>query len=67
MRFLESNPFAVLMFIVAPAMLTNASSVMALSTSNRYNYPFDRLRGLTELVEHGGTHPIPRPPSVCDS
>lgn len=32
---LAGNPFAVLTAIVAPAILTNASSVLALATSNR--------------------------------
>jgi hypothetical protein len=40
------NPFAVLTFIVAPAILTNASSVMALGTSNRYARTIDRARAL---------------------
>jgi Protein of unknown function (DUF2721) len=59
MNSFETNPFGVLTFIVAPAMLTNASSIMALSTSNRYNHAFDRLRNLSELIEHGGTTPDP--------
>ena len=32
---MDPNPFAVLSFIVAPAILTNASSVLIMSTSNR--------------------------------
>ena len=32
---LTQNPFAVLTFIVAPAILTNATSVLAMSTINR--------------------------------
>jgi hypothetical protein len=32
----EANPFGLLTFIVAPAVSTNASSILALSTSNRY-------------------------------
>jgi hypothetical protein len=59
MNSFETNPFGVLTFIVAPAILTNASSIMALSTSNRYNHAFDRLRNLSELVGHGGTTPDP--------
>ncbi len=34
-----SNPLGMLTFIVAPAILTNASSVMALGTSNRQLKP----------------------------
>jgi hypothetical protein len=59
MNSLETNPFGLLTFIVAPAILTNASSILALSTSNRYNHAFDRLRNLSELVELGTTTPGP--------
>jgi len=38
------NPFAVLTAIVAPAILTNASSVLALGTSNRLARAVDRTR-----------------------
>lgn len=38
------NPFAVLTAIVAPAILTNASSVLALGTSNRLARIVDRTR-----------------------
>ncbi len=41
---LASNPFAVLTAIVAPAILTNASSVLALGTSNRLGRVVDRTR-----------------------
>jgi hypothetical protein len=41
---LTSNPFAVLTAIVAPAILTNASSVLALGTSNRLGRVVDRTR-----------------------
>jgi hypothetical protein len=39
-----SNPFAVLPAVVAPAILTNASSVLALGTSNRLARVVDRTR-----------------------
>jgi hypothetical protein len=45
------NPFAVLTFIVAPAVLTNASSVMALGTSNRFARAIDRPRQLAAKLE----------------
>ena len=48
---LGSNPFAVLTFIAAPAILTNASSVMALGTSNRFARAVDRARTLAAQVE----------------
>lgn len=49
---ISSNPFAVLTAIVAPAILTNASSVLALGTSNRLARVVDRTRVITaELSE----------------
>ena len=42
--FIGNNPFAVLTAIVAPAILTNASSVLALGTSNRLGRVVDRTR-----------------------
>src|SRR5919198_1449450 len=47
----QSNPFAVLSFIVAPAVLTNASSVLAMSTSNRLARAVDRARELSRQLE----------------
>jgi hypothetical protein len=41
---LGNNPFAVLTAIVAPAILTNASSVLAFGTSNRLGRVVDRTR-----------------------
>jgi hypothetical protein len=46
-----ANPFAVLSLIVAPAILTNASSVLAMSTSNRLARAVDRARDLTRQIE----------------
>jgi hypothetical protein len=37
-----TNPYAALSLIVAPAVLTNASSVLVLSTSNRLARAVDR-------------------------
>jgi hypothetical protein len=48
---LGANPFAILTFIAAPAILTNASSVMSLGTSNRYARAVDRARSLAALLE----------------
>src|SRR3954451_19081810 len=45
------NPFAILTFIAAPAILTNASSVMALGTSNRFARSVDRVRNLAAQNE----------------
>ena len=40
------NAFQLLTFIAAPALLTNASSVLVLSTSNRFARAVDRARHL---------------------
>lgn len=47
----ESNPFAALSLIVAPAILTNACSVLILSTSNRFARAVDRARELAREIE----------------
>ncbi len=56
---LEANPFGILTFIVAPAILTNASSVMALGTSNRFARAIDRARALSAQVEGKENDPDP--------
>jgi len=43
---LTQNPFAVLTFIVAPAILTNATSVLAMSTINRMLRTRERMQEL---------------------
>ncbi len=43
-QFVANNPFAILTAIVAPAILTNACSVLALGTSNRLGRVVDRTR-----------------------
>jgi hypothetical protein len=47
----DHNPFGVLTLIAAPAILTNASSVLALSTSNRFARAIDRVRLLAAELE----------------
>ncbi len=47
----DPNPFAVLSLIAAPAILTNASSVLAMSTSNRLARAVDRARDLAKQLE----------------
>ena len=47
---MDNNPFAVLTAIVAPAILTNACSVLALGTSNRVARVVDRSRVLAAEV-----------------
>ena len=50
---LNANPFGLLTFIVAPAILTNASSVNVLSTSNRLARSMERARAIsTQIEEH---------------
>jgi len=52
---LNENPFAVLTAIVAPAVLTNASSVLCLGTGNRIARVVDRTRGITQELEGLGS------------
>lgn len=49
--FISENPFASLSLIAAPAVLTNASSVLALGTSNRFARAIDRARALSAILE----------------
>ena len=48
---LATNPFAVLTFISAPAILTNASCVLLFGTGNRYGRAIDRVHELTDVVQ----------------
>jgi len=48
---IQTNPFAVLTFISAPAVLTNASCVLLFGTGNRYGRAIDRVHELAELIE----------------
>lgn len=56
---MDSNPFAILTFIAAPAVLTNASSVLALGTSNRFARNIDRSRQLIKLLEANRAITVP--------
>jgi hypothetical protein len=47
----QASPFAVLSLIVAPAILTNASSVLAMSTTTRLARAVDRARDLATQIE----------------
>jgi len=49
---LSDNPFAILTFIAAPAVFTNASSVLALGTGNRLARVVDRTRQIAREI-HG--------------
>lgn len=48
---LPTNPFALLTFISAPAVLTNASCVLLFGTGNRYGRAVDRLHELARAIE----------------
>jgi len=50
---LPSNPFAILTFISAPAVLTNASCVLLFGTGNRYGRAIDRVHELADTVLQG--------------
>ena len=50
----QVNPFAVLSPIAAPAILTNACSLLAMSTSNRLARAVDRARELSKQLEEAG-------------
>ena len=52
-NLLTQNPFAVLTFIVAPAILTNATSVLAMSTINRMLRTRERMQQLYARSEAG--------------
>jgi len=54
---LAESPFSALTFIVAPAILTNACSVLAMSTINRMLKTRDRMYELFAQSEAGGQPP----------
>jgi hypothetical protein len=49
---IDSNPFAVLSLIAAPAVLTNATSVLIMSTSTRLARAIDLSRELSRDLEN---------------
>lgn len=51
MNTLNNNPFAVLTLIAAPAVLTNATSVLCFITSNRFAFVTERWRTITGELE----------------
>jgi hypothetical protein len=58
---LSQSPFAVLTFIVAPAILTNATSVLAMSTINRMLRTRDRMHELFTRFEENRMSDNERP------
>ena len=53
----HGNPLAILTFIAAPAVLTNAASLLALGTSNRFARNIDRTRAIMKLLEPANSAP----------
>lgn len=53
---IAENPFAVLTLIAAPAVFTNASSLLALGTGNRLARVVDRTRYLVRELESSTKH-----------
>jgi hypothetical protein len=49
---MPDNPFTLLAFIGGPAILTNASCLLALNTANRYGRAFDRAKEVGRELEH---------------
>lgn len=47
----DTNPFQILTFIVAPAILTNSSSLLSLGTSNRFARTVDRSRYIYDKMK----------------
>jgi hypothetical protein len=50
----STNPFTVLSYVSGPALLTNATALMLLSTSNRFARAVDRSRELVKYIEGVG-------------
>jgi hypothetical protein len=49
----QSNPFMMLTFIVAPAVLTNACALLAMSTSTRFARSIDMAKEIAKQIESG--------------
>ena len=47
----QANPFLMLTFIVAPAVLTNACALLAMSTSNRFARAIDMAKDIARQIE----------------
>jgi hypothetical protein len=62
-NLLTHNPFAVLTFIAAPALLTNASCLLALSTINRLLRTRESMR---ELFRESEREASPRTPKFLE-
>ncbi|MGD9160339.1 MAG: DUF2721 domain-containing protein [Desulfobacteraceae bacterium] len=47
----QTNPFIMLTFIVAPAVLTNACALLAMSTSNRFARAIDMAKEIARQID----------------
>jgi hypothetical protein len=56
----SDSPFAVLTLIAAPAVFTNASSLLSLGTGNRLGRVVDRTRAVVKDLRGSETHPATR-------
>src|SRR5437660_8495070 len=54
---ISDSPLAILTFIAAPAVFTNASSVLALGTGNRLARVVDRTRALSQTLHAKSPEP----------
>lgn len=55
---LDANPFVVLSYVTGPALLTNATSLILLSTTNRFARAIDRSRQLTDRLISEAPNPM---------
>ncbi|HEY1962301.1 MAG TPA: DUF2721 domain-containing protein [Rhizomicrobium sp.] len=53
-----ANPFIVLSYVGGPALLTNATTLLVLSTSNRFARAVDRARFLADRFSEAGETPL---------
>jgi hypothetical protein len=53
---LAANPFIVLSYVSGPAILTNASALLLMSTSNRFARVIDRSRSLAQNLAGASAH-----------
>jgi hypothetical protein len=47
---MDTNPFVFLSYVSGPALLTNATSLLLLSTTNRFARAIDRSRHVTDIL-----------------
>jgi hypothetical protein len=57
---MTQTPLELLAAIAAPALITNAATVLVLSTSNRFARAVDRTRAIANELKKGGHHELTR-------